>query len=48
MSNVVRFPSRWRRSPSPVVDPMDELAALELELARVKLTQIKDEARRVK
>jgi hypothetical protein len=43
MSNLVQFPGRPR--PQPIA-PHDELAALELELVRAQLAQVRCETRR--
>jgi hypothetical protein len=40
MSNLLKFPGRRRPLP-----PRDELAALELELVRARLSQIRSETR---
>jgi hypothetical protein len=44
MSNVVRFPGG--RPPVPAVDALlDELIAVEIELARARIAQIRSETR---
>jgi hypothetical protein len=42
MSNLIKFPARSRPQP---VSPHEELAALELELVRARLAQVRSETR---
>lgn len=45
MSNVIQFPSRPSLPPTPVNALIDELTAVEIELARARLVQIRSEIR---
>lgn len=46
MSNVVRFPDGRYAPPVPAVDALiDELTAVEIELARARIAQIRSETR---
>jgi hypothetical protein len=44
MTNLIKFSGR-RAAPLPPSSPVDELTALEIELVRARLTQIRSETR---